>query len=84
MLILLSLFTSVAMSCGNSAYRCVNPDVDPSEDWRHTKLCMERVGFSATCWCYHRAEDYADPSGDDIQKFKDCCQSYDNYSYREC
>jgi hypothetical protein len=82
--ILLSLFTSVAMSCGNNAYRCVNPQGTVAEDWHHTQLCMDSVGFSDTCYCVHRAETYADPYGDNIQKFKDCCDSYENYSYREC
>ena len=84
MLILLSLFTSVAMSCGNNAYRCASGTSSVEEDWHHTQLCMDKVGFSATCWCYHMAENYADPSGRDIQAFKDCCLSYDNYSWREC
>jgi hypothetical protein len=86
MLILLSLFTSVAMSCGDDTYRCVNPDDTVEEDWRHTKLCMEKVGISDTCWCSHRAEYYADVGSDDIkiQKFKDCCESYDNFGWREC
>jgi hypothetical protein len=84
MLILLSLFTSVAMSCGDNAYRCVNPDGSVANDWHTTQLCMDSVGFSDTCWCSHRAEDYADPSGNDIQDFKDCCDSYLNFAWREC
>lgn len=82
--IILSLFATVAMSCGDNAFRCVNPDTSVDQDWHHTELCMDRVGFSDTCWCYHRAETYAVPTGDDIQAFKDCCQSYDNFAYRQC
>ena len=82
--ILLSLFTRMAMSCGNNAYRCVNPNGSVKEDWHHTELCMKSAGFSKTCYCSHRAEIYADPSGGDIKKFKDCCLSYENFSYREC
>jgi hypothetical protein len=84
MLILLSLFTSVAMSCGDNAYRCKNPEGTVAEDWHHTQLCMDSVGFSATCYCWGAAETYADPSGNDIQDFKDCCQSYNNYAWVEC
>lgn len=70
MLILLSLFTTVAMSCGDNSYRCVNPDTRVAQDWHHTELCMDCIGISDTCWCYYRAEKYAVPTGDDIQAFK--------------
>ena len=80
MLVLLSLFTSaMALSCSNSdnALRCVDPNGDDSgANWRLTAACMKRVGFEDTCWCYGRAEDYASPSDDKVQAFKDCCGGY--------
>jgi hypothetical protein len=82
MLVLLSLFTSVAMSCGDGAYRCVNPDDTPAQNWERTKTCMDKVGGS-DCWCYHWAEYYVDV-GDNVQAFQDCCSGFDGYSSREC
>ena len=83
MLVLLSLFTSVAMSCGDGTYRCVNPHKTVAEDWEHTKTCMDRVKVSDTCYCVHRTEIYADV-GDKVEAFKDCCTSFIGYSAREC
>lgn len=82
--ILLSLYISVANGCGNNAYRCVNPAGSVLQDWEVTQSCMTKVGFSDTCWCYHYAENFADPTGDNIEAFKNCCLSYPNYNYREC
>ena len=83
-LVLLSLFVNVANCCGDNAYRCVDPDGSVDGDWAVTRSCMIRLGFSDDCWCSHRAEWYADPSGADINAFKNCCRSFPNFGWREC
>lgn len=75
---------SVVMGCGDNAYRCTKPGNTVDQDWQATLKCMGQSGTTETCWCYHWAENYADPSGGQIQKFKDCCNGMDNYSWREC
>ena len=84
-LMLLSLFVNVANGCGDHAYRCVSDLESISQDWAATENCMQKVGFSLECECWHRFETYAHPFGDDIQSFIDCCESYGNqYVAREC
>ena len=85
MLILLSLFTSVAMSCGDDTYRCVNPNATPAQEWEHTETCMARVGVPAadSCYCYQRSEYFAEVR-DKVQAFRDCCSSFTGYSSHEC
>jgi hypothetical protein len=81
-LIVFNLLIAVASACGNNAYRCVgNGSVE--DDWKHTNACCAML-FEETCYCSHRAETYCDPSGGNIQKFKDCCDQWDNYYAREC
>lgn len=86
MLILLSLFTTVAMSCGDNAYRCVGPSRNAAEDFRHTQLCLKSVGLDEndTCYCWGSAQDYGDVGSDKAEAFRACCEGYDNYSVREC
>ena len=86
-LLLLSLFVNVASACGNNAYRCVKEGGSVAKDWEVTWECMQQVGFDATCTCYHMVETYADPSGSDINDFKNdfkkCCAEV-GYHAREC
>ncbi|KAK4151241.1 hypothetical protein C8A00DRAFT_36140 [Chaetomidium leptoderma] len=75
---------SVAYACGDNAYRCKNPDADVGEMYEVTKKICDQLGED-TCWCYHLAEDYCDPSGDNIQKFKDMCENHGgNWYWSEC
>lgn len=83
MLMLLSLFTSVAMSCGENTYRCVSPGSAAKEDWRHTKACMDKLGIVDDCYCIHRAETFA-VAGNRAEDFKNCCTDFPNYYWREC
>ena len=83
-LMLLSLFVNVANGCGSNAYRCVNSGGSVDDDAAITRACMIKVGFDSDCYCYHMAETYADPYGNDINAFKNCCRDYDHYYPREC
>ena len=83
-LILLSLFVNVANGCGNNAWRCVNARGSVEDDYVVTRACMKKVGFDSTCYCSHMAETYADPFGSDVDKFRQCCYTFDNYVPREC
>ncbi|KAJ7867812.1 hypothetical protein B0H13DRAFT_1636050 [Mycena leptocephala] len=78
------LTCNFSQGCGDNAYRCVNPNGSVEDDWNATKACMDKVGITNTCYCSHRAETYADPDGNNIQKFKDCCDATPNYGWREC
>lgn len=80
--ILLLHFTALAIACGDNAYRCVGPDT-VSDDAAKTNQCCTSLGQD-TCYCYHRAENFCDPDADNIQNFKDCCGSFQDYEAREC
>jgi hypothetical protein len=77
------VFIGVASACGDNAYRCVNPDGFVTDDWAKTKACCNKIA-EEYCYCSHRAEEYCDPFGSNIQKFKDCCESYKGFEWREC
>lgn len=78
-------FAASAIACGDNAYRCKNPQGTIEDDWKFTQDCMQRVGFEDTCWCYHRAQTYADPGSQaKIEAFQKCCNSLQNYAAAEC
>ncbi|KAJ7871567.1 hypothetical protein B0H13DRAFT_2349854 [Mycena leptocephala] len=81
---IVALAATQVKGCGDNAFRCVNPDGSVEDDWNATNACMDKVGITNTCYCSHRAEFYADPDGNNIQKFKDCCDATPNYGWREC
>ena len=80
----LLLGASVAYACGDNSYRCKNPDKTVSEMHDVTMNICKNLN-EGTCWCYHWAEDYCDPSGDNIEKFKEQCQQEgENWYWTEC
>ncbi|KAF4333973.1 hypothetical protein FBEOM_12209 [Fusarium beomiforme] len=71
-------------ACGDNSYRCKNPDKTVSEMYKVTKNICDELNED-TCWCYHWAEDYCDPFGDNIKKFKQKCEDYgENWYWSEC
>ena len=85
MLILLSLFTSVAMSCGdaNYTYRCYGAGAN---DWSHTQRCMKKLGIPEgdNCYCWQSYNYFAQTESDVTQAFRDCCGSFVGSSVRKC
>ncbi|EXM13935.1 hypothetical protein RAB80_014004 [Fusarium oxysporum f. sp. vasinfectum] len=80
----LLLAVPAVYACGDNAYRCKNPDKTVSEMYRVTKNICDELKED-TCWCYHWAEDYCDPFGDNIKKFKQKCEDYgENWYWSEC
>ena len=75
----------LATGCGGDAYKCVNPSGSTSDDMAKTRICEDRLKISQDdeCWCHHAAEQYASV-GDQAKAFQDCCESFDNFSWRGC
>ncbi|KAI8664695.1 hypothetical protein NCS56_00903200 [Fusarium sp. Ph1] len=71
----LLLDAPIVHACGNNAYRCKNPDASIEEMWRVTHQICNDLGED-DCYCYHWAEYFCDPSGDNIDKFKQKCQDH--------
>ncbi|CAJ0555434.1 Ff.00g054990.m01.CDS01 [Fusarium sp. VM40] len=65
-------------ACGDNSYRCKNPDKSIQDTYKVTmEICNGR--------CSHWAEDYCDPFGDNIQKFKEKCENQgENWYWVEC
>lgn len=77
-------FAVSVIACGDNAYRCKNPDKSVQEHWTVTKNIADQLRED-TCYCYHWAEYYADPYGDNIQKFKSLCEDRgENWYWTEC
>lgn len=79
----LLLYVAIASACGDNAYRCINPEGSISQDWAKTNYCCNQLAED-TCYCSHRAETYCDPYGPNIDRFKKCCESFTDFSWREC
>jgi len=71
---LLLCCASIVFACGDNAYRCKNSDVSTGEMWKVTKDICDDLK-EETCYCFHWAEYYCEPQGDNIQKFKDACEN---------
>jgi hypothetical protein len=67
------LAAPAAYACGDNAYRCKNPDVSVEKMWKVTHSICNNLKED-DCYCSHWAEYYCDPTGDNIQKFKDQCE----------
>jgi len=81
----IALFTALAAaSCGDDAYRCTNPDGTIANDFLKSKECAAKLGITQTCWCSYWAEDYIEVPEDKVEDFKNCCESSEGFSTREC
>ena len=80
----LLLSVSAVYACGENAYRCKNPNVSVNEMWVVTHRICDKLGED-DCYCSHWAEYYCDPSGYNIQKFKDeCLAQGEDWYWSEC
>ena len=77
------LLITCASACGDNAYRCVNPEGSVADDGAKTRSCCTKLA-QTDCYCAHRAEDYCDPDKDNIDNFKECCESFEGFGWREC
>ena len=82
-LVLLFPLFALTLACGDNAYRCKNPDKSVDDMWVMTKSICNELNEDI-CWCYYWAEYYCDPSGDNINKFKEMCDSHSNWYWTEC
>jgi hypothetical protein len=81
---MLLLWATVVSACGDTGYRCKNPDVSVNDDYIVTKYICNSLGED-TCYCSHWAEDYCDPSGNNIAKFKELCNDQgSNWYWTQC
>ncbi|CAD6441808.1 2b5ef486-8f2c-4841-ade2-4051bedebba8 [Sclerotinia trifoliorum] len=80
----LLLSATTAYACGGNAYRCKNPDKSVDEMWAVTRKICNNLKED-DCYCYHWAEYYCDPYGDNIEKFKHACVNEgDDWYWTEC
>ena len=71
-------------ACGDDAYRCNSRDASASEIQQATRSICDSLGEDM-CYCSVYAEDFCDPGGDNIQKFKASCEEYGKgWSATEC
>ncbi|KAK0652453.1 hypothetical protein B0T16DRAFT_406211 [Cercophora newfieldiana] len=77
------LSATLTSACGDNAYRCVTRGGSGDDDWKLSQKCAKKNGVEDDCYCSHRAEYFQDPSGEQIEKFKDCCTSH-GADWMEC
>jgi hypothetical protein len=78
------LYIALTSACGENAYRCVNPDGSVEDDWAKTQECAVKLGTLSECWCWGLAQFHIDAPSDKIDAFKKCCESSENFGWREC
>jgi hypothetical protein len=66
----------VGYACGDNTYRFKNPDASVAVMSKVTRAIYDELDGD-TCWCYHWAEDYCHPFGDEnATKFKEECENH--------